>query len=178
MRALCEMEKYYRSLPEAEILASPSLMQGMSMLCALVMDYEARSAGMANCKSLSNTAQAGRRRKAGARPPCMAGHLPAPAGREGSDGNHPRRVPAADEQRGGAAVLLRHERAAEHHERWQGLFRMEQKGRPALQDPPSPCGRTVLGRDRRGDLRTAPSPRASLKRARTSPAGCCPFSRR
>ena len=34
------MEKYYRSLPEAEILASPSLMQGMSMLCALVMDYE------------------------------------------------------------------------------------------------------------------------------------------
>ena len=36
----CEMEKYYRSLPESEILASPSLMQGMSMLCALAMDYE------------------------------------------------------------------------------------------------------------------------------------------
>ena len=35
-----EMEKYYRSLPETEILASPSLMQGMSMLCALTMDYE------------------------------------------------------------------------------------------------------------------------------------------
>ena len=35
-----EMEKYYRSLPEAEILASPALMQGMSMLCALDMDYE------------------------------------------------------------------------------------------------------------------------------------------
>ena len=35
-----EMEKYYRSLPETEILASPSLMQGMSMLCALAMDYE------------------------------------------------------------------------------------------------------------------------------------------
>ena len=34
-----EMEKYYRSLPEAEILASPSLMQGVSMLCALAMDY-------------------------------------------------------------------------------------------------------------------------------------------
>ena len=34
------MEKYYRSLPEAEILAYPSLMQGMSMLCALAMDYE------------------------------------------------------------------------------------------------------------------------------------------
>ena len=35
-----EMEKYYRSLPEGEILASPALMQGMSMLCALAMDYE------------------------------------------------------------------------------------------------------------------------------------------
>ena len=35
-----EMEKYYRSLPESEILASPSLMQGMSILCALAMDYE------------------------------------------------------------------------------------------------------------------------------------------
>ena len=35
-----EMEAYYRSLPEQEILASPSLMQGMSMLCALAMDYE------------------------------------------------------------------------------------------------------------------------------------------
>ena len=35
-----EMEKYYRSLPEEEILASPSLMQGMSMLCALAMDFD------------------------------------------------------------------------------------------------------------------------------------------
>ena len=35
-----EMEKYYRSLPESEILASPSQMQGMSILCALAMDYE------------------------------------------------------------------------------------------------------------------------------------------
>ena len=35
-----EMEKYYRSLPEPEVLSSPALMQGMSMLCALAMDYE------------------------------------------------------------------------------------------------------------------------------------------
>ena len=34
-----ETEKYYRSLPENEILASPALMQGMSMLCALSTDY-------------------------------------------------------------------------------------------------------------------------------------------
>lgn len=35
-----EMEPYYRTLPEKEILASPALMQGMSMLCAICMDYE------------------------------------------------------------------------------------------------------------------------------------------
>ncbi len=35
-----DLEKYYRSLPESELLTSPSLMQGMSMLCALSMDYE------------------------------------------------------------------------------------------------------------------------------------------
>ena len=35
-----ETERYYRSLPESEILASPSLMQGMSMLCALAADYD------------------------------------------------------------------------------------------------------------------------------------------
>ena len=35
-----EMAAYYRSLPEEEIRTSPSLMQGMSMLCALAMDYE------------------------------------------------------------------------------------------------------------------------------------------
>ncbi len=35
-----EVASYYRSLPESEILASPSLMQGMSMLCAMAADYE------------------------------------------------------------------------------------------------------------------------------------------
>lgn len=35
-----EMEKYYHSLPEKEILASLALMQAMSMLCAMEMDYE------------------------------------------------------------------------------------------------------------------------------------------
>ena len=34
-----ELEGYYRSLPESEVLASPSLMQGMSMLCAMAADY-------------------------------------------------------------------------------------------------------------------------------------------
>ena len=35
-----EMEKYYHSLPEKEILTSPTLMQAMSMLCALEMNFE------------------------------------------------------------------------------------------------------------------------------------------
>ncbi len=35
-----EMEPYYRGLPKSEILESPALMQGMSMLCAICMDYE------------------------------------------------------------------------------------------------------------------------------------------
>ncbi len=36
-----ELGKYYRGLPESEILASPALMQGMSMLCSLEADYDA-----------------------------------------------------------------------------------------------------------------------------------------
>lgn len=36
-----EMERYYRDLPENEILNSPTLMQSMSMLEAINMDYEA-----------------------------------------------------------------------------------------------------------------------------------------
>ncbi len=36
-----EMEDYYRALPREEVLASPALMAGMSMLSAICMDYEA-----------------------------------------------------------------------------------------------------------------------------------------
>jgi len=36
-----ETEPYYRSLPREEVLSSPSLMCGMSMLCALTLDFEA-----------------------------------------------------------------------------------------------------------------------------------------
>ena len=35
-----EMEDYYRALPREEVLASPALMAGMSMLSAICMDYE------------------------------------------------------------------------------------------------------------------------------------------
>lgn len=36
-----QMEKYYRVLPESELLGSPALMQGISLLCALAGDYKA-----------------------------------------------------------------------------------------------------------------------------------------
>ena len=48
-----EMEKYYRSLPEQEILESPALMQGMSMLCALAMDYPASERWYGELKKFS-----------------------------------------------------------------------------------------------------------------------------
>lgn len=35
-----EMAPYYRALPEKQVLASPALMQGMSMLEAIAMDYQ------------------------------------------------------------------------------------------------------------------------------------------
>lgn len=35
-----EMEKYYFSMPKEEVLKSPTLMAGMSMICSLIMDYE------------------------------------------------------------------------------------------------------------------------------------------
>lgn len=36
-----ELQDYYFSLPDAEILRSPELMRAMSMLCAMCLDYEA-----------------------------------------------------------------------------------------------------------------------------------------
>ena len=70
-----EMEQYYRSLPESEISASPSLMQGMSMLCALAADYEGSEHWYRDLQKFSG--QCG---QTGAQPPCVAGYCPAPAG--------------------------------------------------------------------------------------------------
>lgn len=36
-----EMEKYYYAMPREEVLQSPALLCGMSMLTSLNMDYEA-----------------------------------------------------------------------------------------------------------------------------------------
>ena len=57
-----EMECYYRALPESEILASPALMQSMSMLEALNMNYDASERWyqalkeFADCRSKSDAA--------------------------------------------------------------------------------------------------------------------------
>lgn len=50
-----EMESYYRSLPESEIKASPALMQGMSMLCALAADYEGSERWYAELQHFADT---------------------------------------------------------------------------------------------------------------------------
>ena len=39
-----EMETYYRALPREQVLASPALMSGMSMLCSICLDYEGSEA--------------------------------------------------------------------------------------------------------------------------------------
>ena len=36
-----EMSQYYHALPEEEVLQNPTLMQGMSILCALELDFDA-----------------------------------------------------------------------------------------------------------------------------------------
>lgn len=50
-----EMDRYYRSLPDDEIKASPSLMQGMSMLCALSADYEKSEFWYEELKQFANS---------------------------------------------------------------------------------------------------------------------------
>lgn len=171
-----EMEKYYRSLPEAEILASPSLMQGMSMLCALSADYDGSEHWYGCLKRFVERCgkEDAAGRQARGRLAWLDISLPQ-RGIETPDGHDPCGVPAADEQRGGTAVLLRHKRAAQHHERRQGLFPVEQKRMTCSTTPCVSRWRRCWG-GTAWVLRTAPSPRASLKRGRTWPDGCWPFS--
>ncbi len=46
-----ELERYYYDIPKADVLSSPSLMFGMSMLTALDMDYEASDSWYSELKS-------------------------------------------------------------------------------------------------------------------------------
>lgn len=123
------------------------------------------------CRALR---QAGRRRKAGPQPPCVAGHLPAPAGRDRLDGNHSRRVPAADEQGSDAAVLSVTSALPSIMNGGKDFSPWSKKDDLLYKPFGSPWRRCWGGTA--WVLRTAPSPRASLKRGRTWPVGCCPFS--
>ena len=138
-----EMEKYYRALPEAEVLASPSLMQGMSMLCALAADYagsERRYQALVRFADRCSGQDAARV-QAQSRLAWLDISL--------TDRDHPRRIPSAARPQAAPSAVFRHQRSAEHHERRQGLFRVEPKGRPALQDAPRPRGGCARARRRR-----------------------------
>ena len=98
------------------------------------------------CKALRET---GCRRQAGKRKTCVAGHFFATERGRGTDHHHTGGVPASHQQGSDPAGLFHNQRLAKPDERRQGLFRMEQKGRPALQNPPSPRGGGA-GEGRRG----------------------------
>lgn len=145
-----EMERYYRALPEEEILASPALMQAMCMLCALEMEYEESERwyqALADFAARCERTDAAR--KQARQPPGLAGHRSAPAGRDGPDRHHPQGVSAAEQAGDRPAALFRDQYAAEHSKRRQGFFRLEQEGRSALPDH-SPPRRGCPGQGRGG----------------------------
>lgn len=53
-----DMSRYYKMLPESEILMSPALMQGMSMLCALEADYKSSDRWYAALESFASKLKA------------------------------------------------------------------------------------------------------------------------
>ena len=75
-----EMERYYRALPEEEILASPALMQAMCMLYALEMEYEESERWYqtladfaARCERTDAARKQARSRRLGWTSPCPSG---------------------------------------------------------------------------------------------------------
>ena len=124
-----EMAQYYRALPEDEILASPPLMQGMSMLCALAADYKSSERWYQELRKFSE--QRGKQDAAGKQARSRLAWLDISLpqrGRGESDGHDPGSFPVDHQQRSVAPAVFRHQCFAQHHERRQGLFRMEQKG--------------------------------------------------
>ena len=118
-----EMEKYYRSLPESEILASPSLMQGMSMLCALATDYEGSERWYRELQEYVKHCE--KQDAAGKRKTCMAGHFFATERGRGTDHHHTSGVPASHQQGSDPAGLFHNQRLAKPDERRQGFFGVE-----------------------------------------------------
>ena len=87
-----EMEPYYRALPEAEVRKNPALMQAMSMLCAMEMDFAGRSGGMPRWTNTGPEPQ-GPIGPGSPQPSGLAGHWPAPAGGGGADGAFSKGIP-------------------------------------------------------------------------------------
>ncbi len=95
--SLCRDGKILPQPAEEEILASPSLMQGMSMLCALAMDYEGSERWYGELQAFAE--RCGRQDAAG-KQAAAALHgwtFLSPAGRERSDGTIPAVFRLADE---------------------------------------------------------------------------------
>lgn len=59
-----EMEPYYRALPEEEIRQNPALIQGMSMLCAMRMDFEGSERWYAALRDFADRSSESRMREA------------------------------------------------------------------------------------------------------------------
>ena len=170
------MEKYYRSLPEAEILASPSLMQGMSMLCALAMDYEGSERWYGELQAFAE--RCGRQDAAGKQARSRLAWLDISLPQRGVNGLT-ETIPAV------FRLLMNKEVTLPSFSVTSALpsimnggkdFSAWSKKDDLLYKTLRLPVEAVLGRDG-VVLRTAPSPRASLKRGRTWPVGCCPFSR-
>ena len=127
-----EMEKYYRSLPEAEILVSPSLMQGMSMLCALAMDYEGSERWYGELQAFAE--RCGRQDAAGKQARSRLAWLDISLPQRGVNGLT-ETIPAVFRLLMNKEVTLPSfsvpKRAAQHHER-RGFSAWSKKGRPAL----------------------------------------------
>ena len=170
------MEKYYRGLPETEILASPSLMQGISMLCALAMDYEGSERWYGELKKFAE--HCSRQDAAGKQARGRLAWLDISLPQRGVNGltetipavfrlltNKEVALPSFSVTSALPSIMNGGKDFSEWSKKDDLLYK-------TLRLPVE----AVLGRDA-WVLPTAPLPRANLKRARTSPGGCCPFSR-
>ena len=144
-----ELAAYYDTLSDEEIAASPSLMQATSMLRALQGDYAGSQRWSTRWRPSPSGAGAATRQPARRGDGWHGWTFPCPSGRDGPDGGDPRRVPADDRTADHTARLLRYQCAAQHHERRQGLLRLEPPGRPAVYHHP-PGGGSGAGPGRRG----------------------------
>lgn len=130
-----KMEKYYKSLSEQELKSSPSLMQGMSMLCALSGDYEESERWYREIQQFAENCDRrdGAGRQARSRLAWLDISLPQrPV--EGMLETIPAVLPPADRKRADPVFFFCDQHPAERHERRKGFLGLEQEGRSAVPD--------------------------------------------